>query len=134
MCPDFSVSALIPPLLFSQRMYEFNALKALFRTVQHPATNYLVMGIWVSWQRGMWVGGNVGKGSVLAALASNVRLRHTTMGKRERGTLPTNPHVPIESKRRSEGIAHIVLNPHGYMGRMKIPRCEASRLLSSLRL
>ena len=132
-CALILVFCLLFPPLCSQCSCEFKALKALFRTTSSPATNNLTVGIWVSGTVGMRVRGNVGRNSRLRMLRLQFCTWGSQMGKREQGTVPTNPHGQRIYKRRlSWVITQVASYPCGYVGKMfresKRPALGNSRL------
>src|ERR1041384_6086013 len=74
-CALISVFCLSFPPFVSQCSCEFQALKALFRTVLSTATNNLTVGIWVSGTMGMRVSGTMGKDIDRRALRHRYRIQ-----------------------------------------------------------
>jgi hypothetical protein len=118
-CALILVFCLWFPPLCSQCSCEFKALKALFRTTLSPATNNLTVGIWVSGIVGMRVRGNVGRNSRPRVLLLRFCTYESQMGKREQGTVPTNPHgQPAYKRQLSWVITQMASYPYGYVGKM----------------
>src|SRR5580698_3424228 len=102
LCPEFLFCPLLPPVS-SQCLYEFKALKALFRTVAGTATSYFALGRWVRGALGSWVDDHVGKNNNGNGLVIGLAASRNVMGKREGGTLPISPHGsnPLRNSRPS---------------------------------